>query len=86
MSTIEVAAERPYPVIIERGASERLGELAGDASRVAVLHPAALAERAERHAADLGVPASLIEVPDAEAAKTPTVLARCRDRRPGPSG
>lgn len=80
MSTIEVAAERPYPVIIERGASERLGELAGDASRVAVLHPAVLAERAERLAADLGVPASLIEVPDAEAAKTPTVLARCWDR------
>lgn len=50
------------------------------AARVAVLHPAALRERAEAVAAAAGVPTVLpIEVPDAEAGKSIDVAARCWD-------
>ena len=69
----------PYDVVVERGALDRLPELVGDASRVAVIHPAPLTALAEWVAALVGVPTTLVPVPDAEAAKTPQVLADCWD-------
>ena len=69
----------PYDVTISSGALAALPGLVEDASRVAVIHPAPLAPLAERVAALVGRPATLIPVPDAEAAKTPQVLADCWD-------
>ncbi|MHA6511790.1 3-dehydroquinate synthase [Tessaracoccus sp. Z1128] len=67
----------PYDVHIERGALERLPDLVVGADRVAIIHPAALAGVAGVAAQLVGHGALLIEVPEAEAAKTPEVLARC---------
>ena len=70
----------PYEVHIAPGALERLGEALGDATRVAVIVPEplkVLAERAGKHCRDRRV--TTITIPDAEAAKTPAVLARCWD-------
>ncbi len=69
----------PYDVHIESGALERLPGLLGGASRAAVIHPGALEPIAARIAAMLEAPVTLVEVPDAEAAKTPVVLTRCWD-------
>ena len=75
---IEVNAASPYRVHVGRGALEHLGEHVGDASRTAILHPAVLCDRARELADHLPNPL-LIEVPDAEQAKTPQVLLRCWD-------
>ncbi|TDT33483.1 3-dehydroquinate synthase [Naumannella halotolerans] len=80
MSTIEVSAERPYAVRIAAGALTELPELLEGGERVAILHPPVLADRARALAAELPATVSLLQVPDAEAAKTPQVLARCWDR------
>lgn len=69
----------PYEVYIESGAIARLPELLGPASRVAMIHPGVLAPIAARIAAMIEMPVTFVEVPDAEAAKTPAVLARCWD-------
>lgn len=69
----------PYDVTIAGGALAALPSLVADASRVAVIHPAPLVALAERVAALVDRPATLIAVPDAEAAKTPQVLADCWD-------
>ena len=81
MKRIEVRAERPYPVLVGTGL---LGELPGllgaTAQRVAVIHPATmidLASQVVHRLADNGREATRIEVPDAEAAKTAEVAARC---------
>ncbi len=79
MSTIHVATAQPYDVHVERGCLQRLPGLVGG-RRAALVHPAALRERAAAVAAGLGDAAVLVEVPDGEAAKTPTVLAACWDR------
>ncbi len=77
---IGVAAERPYEVVVGHGV---LGEVTGllrGADRVAVLHPAALIDVAVRVVAGLeraGHQVVRIDVPDAEAAKTVEVAARC---------
>lgn len=67
----------PYDVSVAAGALELLPELAGDASRVAIIHPAPLTALARGVAQTLDRPVTLIPVPDAEAAKTPQVLAEC---------
>ena len=70
----------PYQVHISSGALERLTEALGDAARVAVIVPEplrALAERVQKRCPDRRV--TTIPVPDAEASKTPAVLARCWD-------
>ena len=69
----------PYDVYIERGAVDRLASLVGDADRVALIHAPAVAATARAVTVRLGLPVTLIEVPDAERAKTPEVLARCWD-------
>ncbi|HSO68609.1 MAG TPA: 3-dehydroquinate synthase [Arachnia sp.] len=79
MSVRVDSALGPYDVHIERGAVDRLPGLLGDADRVALIHAPAVAATARGIAARLGVPVTLIEVPDAERAKTPEVLASCWD-------
>ncbi|MHA6524973.1 3-dehydroquinate synthase [Tessaracoccus sp. G1721] len=79
MSVRVESALGPYDVHIERGAVDRLADLVRDASRVAVIHGPAVAATARGLAESLGVPVTLIEVPDAERAKTPEVLAHCWD-------
>ncbi|SDU88834.1 3-dehydroquinate synthase [Microlunatus sagamiharensis] len=77
---IRVAAERPYEVVVGRGVLGAVSGLVAGADRVAVLHPAALIDVAVRVVADLeraGHQVVRIDVPDAEAAKTVEVAARC---------
>jgi len=81
VSTIEVHAERPYPVLVGHGLLDRLPELCGPgAQRVAVVHPPTLidlAVRLVRILTEAGLEPVRIDVPDAEAAKTASVAAHC---------
>lgn len=79
MSVRVESALGPYDVHIERGAVDRLPGLVAGADRVALIHAPAVAATARGIALRLEVPVTLIEVPDAEQAKTPEVLARCWD-------
>lgn len=77
---IAVNAERQYDVVIGRGVLGELAPMVDGATRVAVIHPATLAATAEEIREDLeqhGCSAILIEIPDAEEAKTSEVLAFC---------
>nr|WP_231956760.1 MULTISPECIES: 3-dehydroquinate synthase [unclassified Actinoplanes] len=80
VTRIPVHGDRPYDVIVGRGLHDELLPMIDGAARVAVVHPAALRERAEAVAKAVGgctvVP---IEVPDAEKGKTVEVAARCWD-------
>lgn len=67
----------PYDVHIERGALNRLPDLVKGADRVAIIHSAPLGGLAAAAARLVERPVTLIPVPDAEAAKTPQVLADC---------
>ena len=80
VTRIGVAAERPYEVVVGHGVLHEVAGLLGAPRRVAVLHPAALVDVAVRVTADLeraGHEVVRIDVPDAEAAKTAEVAARC---------
>lgn len=78
---VRVASEQPYDVVVGRGLADRLPAMLGEGGqRVAILHPARLIETAERMGAALrraGFEPVRIDVPDAEAAKTAEVAARC---------
>lgn len=77
---IPVAAERRYEVVIGRGILGELAPMLDGATRVAIVHPAALTATAEGIRDELvaaGQSAILIEIPDAEDAKTADVLAFC---------
>jgi 3-dehydroquinate synthase len=79
---IEVATERPYPVVVGRGVRAQLaGTVTGLGARVAaVVHQPPLAEEAERVREELlaaGVDAHRVEVPDAEEGKTLAVAGFC---------
>ena len=67
-----------YDVVIGSGVLDRVGDLLGaDVERVLVVHPPTLPELASRLTAalnDLGYAVHVAEVPDAEAAKTSTVV------------
>lgn len=79
-TSITVAADRPYDVVVGRSLLERIPAAIPKAERVAVIHPAALATTAAAIAdslRDSGKMAITIEVPDAEAAKTAEVAAYC---------
>ncbi len=70
----------PYDVVVGVDLRERLDRLVEGVRRVAVIHPRALADRAEAlrvHLAGLGLDAHAIEVPDGEEAKDAEVLAFC---------
>ncbi len=73
----------PYDVHIEPGALDRLPRHVDGADRVAVIHAPTVADTARRVAGLVDRPVTLIEVPDAEQAKTPDVLARCWDALAG---
>jgi len=79
--TISVGGSAPYPVIVGEHLLGALGGmLPGGVERVAVIAPRALAETGEAIRADLeahGLTAVLIEVPDAEEAKSAEVAAFC---------
>lgn len=80
MSIHVPSALGPYDVHLGHGVLARLPEVVGDAGRVAVIHPAAQPHLADRVADRLDVEPVRIAVPDAEAAKTPEVLATCWTR------
>jgi len=80
VTRVRVAAERPYDVVIGRGVLGQVADVLGGPRRVAVLHPAALIDVAVRVSSTLeraGHEVVRIDVPDAEAAKTVEVAARC---------
>ncbi|WP_420175239.1 3-dehydroquinate synthase [Luteococcus sp. OSA5] len=82
MTTLQVQAERPYPVHIGNGVVARLDELVTGASRAAVIHPPVMADRAQQVAArlaELGLEPHTVEVPEGERSKTAEVLQRCWD-------
>ncbi len=74
MSTVHVAGPAPYDVHIGHGVRSRLGELLGDAQRVAVVHAPGLN-------VELDGPEVLdIELPDGESAKAASVVADAWER------
>lgn len=78
--TISVSADRPYDVVTRSGALTVLPDLVGSTERVAFLYAPVLTERAHALAAGLDAQVTMIELPDAEAAKTADVLVTCWDR------
>ena len=80
-STIEVRAERPYPVVIGRGLDAPALRAALDGvTRAVLIHQPVLAQRAERLRkvlAEMGIEAHRAEVPDAEEGKTLGVTGFC---------
>jgi len=79
---ITVAGERPYDVVIGTGLLGELPPLLVGAQRVAIIHPPTLRASAEAVRDDLngsGFEAHVIEVPDAEEAKTLRVAGFCFD-------
>lgn len=78
---IAVTGESPYEVVVGRGLSPLLPEALGErVRRAALLHPAArraTAEELAERARAAGIEPLLLELPDAEAAKTADVAARC---------
>ena len=77
---IPVRAERDYDVVIGRGLLGHLPAMVEGSDRVAIIHPAALTASAEAirdELSDTGIAVTLIEVPDAEDAKTAQVAAFC---------
>ncbi|GAB3704937.1 3-dehydroquinate synthase [Mariniluteicoccus flavus] len=75
---IRVAAERAYDVEVRPGALDLLPGLMEGRDRVAILHAPVMRQVAEQYAGFEGV--VLVELPDAEAAKTADVLVTCWDR------
>jgi 3-dehydroquinate synthase len=70
---VRVGGDRPYDVLIGRGLTEHLVPLLDGAQRIAVVHTASVATRAEDVAARLraaGLTPFLVDVPDAEQAKS----------------
>ncbi|MFC7531246.1 3-dehydroquinate synthase [Actinoplanes sp. GCM10030250] len=77
---IPVTGDRPYDVIVGRNLEGELPGLIDGATRVAVLYPPPLRERAEAIVKAAGVGTVVpIEVPDAERGKSIEVAARCWD-------
>ncbi|BAL91443.1 putative 3-dehydroquinate synthase [Actinoplanes missouriensis 431] len=80
VTRIPVTGDRPYDVIVGRGLEGELPGLIEGATRVAVLHPPTLRDRAEAVAKAAGAATVVpIEVPDAERGKSIEVAARCWD-------
>lgn len=78
MTTVEVHADRTYPVVVRDGARYDLQNHLGGATRVAIIHQPALRTAGEMLRRQLiGVQAITVEIPDAEQAKTADVLAFC---------
>jgi 3-dehydroquinate synthase len=85
---IDVGGDQPYPVLVGSDLSGELPALLPGAAQLAVIFARPLAQWAERVAEVLradGRTVLQIEVPDAEAAKTVEVAARCWDALGGAS-
>jgi 3-dehydroquinate synthase len=82
VTSIPVAGQAPYQVLVGRGLLGELSPLLAGATRVAIIHPPTLAVTAEAVRADLrgqGFEAHAIAVPDGEGAKTLPVAGFCWD-------
>ncbi len=82
MKRIPVGGDQPYEVILGGHVSGELKTLAREAKRAAVIFTRSVrhdASHAVHDLIDAGVEVTPIEVPDAEAAKTVEVAARCWD-------
>ncbi len=81
LTRIAVSAEQPYEVLVGHDLLGGVADLLGaGAQRVAVIHPPTLVGLAEHVAHGLraaGLEVTRIDVPDAEAAKSAEVAARC---------
>jgi 3-dehydroquinate synthase len=80
MKRIRVDAERRYEVLIGRDLLGEMTEAVSGATRVALIYPNAvrvIAEALHKQLENVGKQAILIEVPDAESAKTAAVLEYC---------
>ena len=80
MKRIRVDAERRYEVLIGRDLLGEMAEAVSGATRVALIYPNAvrvIAEALHKQLENSGKQAILIEVPDAESAKTAAVLEHC---------
>ena len=80
MKRIRVEAERRYEILIGRELFGELEEAVSDAAKVALIYPNAVrvsAEVLQKSLEDSGKQAILIEIPDAENAKTTAVLEHC---------
>lgn len=81
--SVPVAGPPPYEVLVGRDLLPALPALLTGATRVAIVHPAPVAEYAARAAellAAAGMTPLPLPVPDAEAGKTIEVAAHCWDR------
>jgi 3-dehydroquinate synthase len=80
-TTIDVGGERPYPVLVGHGLLSGLADLVPTGvAQAAVIHAppvATLASQVAEALANAGVKPLVIDVPDAEKAKTVTVAERC---------
>ncbi len=80
MSTkITVAGPAAYDVVIGHDVLDAIDPLLAGVTRVAVLHPAVMADRAAALGEHLRQDVVLIELPDGEQAKTLDVAGRCWD-------
>ena len=82
MTRISVGGDQPYEVIIGDHVSPQVADFVKGASRAAVIFTASVnhdASHAVHSLIDAGLQVTPIEVPDAEAAKTAQVAARCWD-------
>ncbi|QIK73559.1 3-dehydroquinate synthase [Propioniciclava coleopterorum] len=75
--TITVASEHPYDVVVGRGTTALLPGLVEGSAKVALLHPAELADAAAALAGTLDAEVLLLTVPDGERVKTPAFLLAC---------
>ena len=78
-TTITVTGAAPYDVVVGHDVLNAIDALLGGATRVAVLHPAVMADRAAALRERLRPDVLLIELPDGERAKTLEVAGRCWD-------
>jgi 3-dehydroquinate synthase len=86
VTTIDVAGEQPYQVLIGHSLLDRLPALLPGAGQVAVVHAGPLGELADRIGRALraaGLTVRPIEVPDAESGKSVEVAAACWDAMGG---
>ena len=78
MKTIKVSAEHEYPVLVGHGVLPELLNYVESSSRVAVIHPRSLQDAAGKLRQSLeGIETMSIEIPDAEEAKSVSVLEFC---------
>ena len=80
MTTIRVNTEKPYDVVISRGIITKVSDFVlSSAQQVAILHAPVMKAEAEKIAKSLNATSLLIELADAESAKTYSQVEKCWD-------